>query len=112
MLQHDNAPVHNPMSKSVWFATVGVKDFEWPLQSPDLNPVTFWFNWSPAFLSIAPHPSTLSEHTTIQPCSKIYSQVFFQMSEGDYSVQAELNLKKDVPKAHISVTFRQPPTFG
>jgi hypothetical protein len=37
LFQHDNAPVHKARSIQKWFE-IGMKELDWPAQSPDLNP--------------------------------------------------------------------------
>jgi hypothetical protein len=38
LFQHDNTPVDKPRSIQKWFVEIGVKELDWPAQSPDLNP--------------------------------------------------------------------------
>ena len=37
VFQHDNDPVHNVRSIQKWFVEIGVEEFDWHAQSPDLN---------------------------------------------------------------------------
>ena len=39
LFQHDNAAVHKARSIKKWFVEIGVEEFDWPAQSPDLNPI-------------------------------------------------------------------------
>ena len=34
---NDNAPVHKVSSIQKWFVEIGLKELDWPAQSPDLN---------------------------------------------------------------------------
>jgi hypothetical protein len=37
LFQHDNTPMHK--MRSIWFVEIGVEKLDWPVQSPDLNPI-------------------------------------------------------------------------
>ena len=39
LFQHDNSPVHKARSIQKLFVEIGVKKFDWPAQSPDLNSI-------------------------------------------------------------------------
>ena len=39
LFQHDNAPVHKTRSMQKWFVEIGVKELDWPTQSPDPNSI-------------------------------------------------------------------------
>ncbi|CDQ92928.1 unnamed protein product [Oncorhynchus mykiss] len=39
VFRHDNAPVHKARSIQKWIIEIGVKELDWPAQSPDLNPI-------------------------------------------------------------------------
>ena len=39
LFQYDNVPVQKARSIQKWFLKIGVKDLDWPAQSPDLNPI-------------------------------------------------------------------------
>jgi hypothetical protein len=39
LFQHDNAPRNKVSSVHKWFVEIGVEEFDWPVQSPDLNPI-------------------------------------------------------------------------
>ena len=39
LFHYDNAPVHKTRSIQKWFVEIGVKELDWPAQSPDLNPI-------------------------------------------------------------------------
>lgn len=38
IFQQDNDPKHTSVAKA-WFVSKGIKPIEWPVQSPDLNPI-------------------------------------------------------------------------
>jgi hypothetical protein len=55
LFKHDNAPMHKARSIQKWFIEIGVEEFEWSAQKPDLNPSnTFGTNWN-AGLIARPH---------------------------------------------------------
>ena len=37
LFQHDNSPEHYVRFIQKWFVEIGVKELDWPAQSPDLN---------------------------------------------------------------------------
>ena len=39
LFQHNNASVHKARSIQKWFVEIGVKELDWPAQSPDLKPI-------------------------------------------------------------------------
>jgi hypothetical protein len=39
LFPHDNIPVHKVRSIQKWFVKICVEEFDWPVQSPDLNPI-------------------------------------------------------------------------
>jgi hypothetical protein len=39
LYQHDNAPCHKARSVKEWFVDNKVPEMDWPVQSPDLNPI-------------------------------------------------------------------------
>ena len=39
LFQHYNTPVHKVRSIQRWFIDIGVDEFDWPTQGPDLNPI-------------------------------------------------------------------------
>ena len=45
LFQHDNVPVNNVRSIQKWFVEIGVEDFDWPAQSPDLIPIKHLLGW-------------------------------------------------------------------
>ena len=44
LFQHDNAPVHKERATQKWFVEIGVEEFDWPSQSPDLIPIAHLSN--------------------------------------------------------------------
>jgi hypothetical protein len=39
LVQYDNTPEHKYTSIQKWFVKNGLKELDWPAQSPDLNPI-------------------------------------------------------------------------
>jgi hypothetical protein len=39
LFQHNNAPVHKARSIQNWFVEIDVEELDWPVPSPDLNPI-------------------------------------------------------------------------
>ena len=39
LFQHDNGPVYKAKSVQKWFVKIDVEEFDWPVQSPDINPI-------------------------------------------------------------------------
>jgi hypothetical protein len=39
LFQHNNAPMHKARPIKKWFVEISVKEFDWPAQRPDLNPI-------------------------------------------------------------------------
>ncbi|KAK3509026.1 hypothetical protein QTP70_018531 [Hemibagrus guttatus] len=39
LFQHDCTPVHKARSINTWMSEFGVEEYDWPAQSPDLNPI-------------------------------------------------------------------------
>ena len=58
----DNAPCHNSKRNLNWFGQKKVDVFEWPPQSPDLNPIeTVWNNLSLAVRKRRDYPKSLND---------------------------------------------------
>ena len=39
LFQHDNAPMHPARFIQNWYVKIGVKELDWPVQSPELKPI-------------------------------------------------------------------------
>ena len=61
ILQDDNAPVHRASVVTSWKNNHCLESFEWPVQSPDLNPIkNFWMVLKKAISKRCPPPKTIS----------------------------------------------------
>jgi hypothetical protein len=72
LFQHDNAPMHKARSIQKWF--VDVEELDWPLLSPDLNPIEQLWDVLECRLQarpIAQHHCSTSLMLSPQQCSNI-----------------------------------------